>query len=613
MGLITAETVRHGGIAPLVSPRPLQGGHFTAGLETPSLRNVAVEGIEVAQTITFSVRDRFWGTVEPAGWSTSFEDEDGSIRVDMGGRFTSDEIDLDAVVAVGTDPDGSLTYAVRATALRDFERARIGICVMHPITLSGRPLHVKTPDETYSTVFPLDLSPSRSISNIVALRHDIDDDREVVFEFEGDLFEFEDQRNWTDASYKTFCTPLSLPWPVSVKSGESIEQRVRISTIGRRRPLNTPTARSQSGIARAQVELGAPGGTIPSIGILAGPGSRELEIAKELGVSHVRITLDTRLKSLADDLAVAQQTLAGSDIGVEIEVVADDPADLSVLGAAIAQLGDRLRWFFVFDRKTQTTPEKYGQAIEDLRAIVGPFAGGGSGSNFGAINFNIDNIAFDSLDVLTFPMSPQVHYTDHFSFLTNLDAQSGVAANGSRIAGSRQLSIGPITLLPRKVGEPLASDPRSASLLAAAWTVASLSELMTSGADALTYHYVGDPGGIVDRDGAMNPTYHLLADLAGYSAARNLAVHVDSGQNRVAMIGLRRESEAMIVVANLESESVDVDMVLPPADVTVRTLDETTYDLARRDRAAFTNSSVPWNGEPLNLLPLAIATLGVTT
>ena len=31
----------------------------------------------------------------------------------------------------------------------------------------------------------------------------------------GDVFEMEDQRNWTDASFKTYCTPLRQPFPAT--------------------------------------------------------------------------------------------------------------------------------------------------------------------------------------------------------------------------------------------------------------------------------------------------------------------------------------------------------------------------------------------------------------
>jgi hypothetical protein len=52
------------------------------------------------------------------------------------------------------------------------------------------------------------------------------DNLQMELTFEGDIFETEDQRNWTDSSYKTYSTPLSLPFPVSVTKGEKINQRI---------------------------------------------------------------------------------------------------------------------------------------------------------------------------------------------------------------------------------------------------------------------------------------------------------------------------------------------------------------------------------------------------
>ena len=40
---------------------------------------------------------------------------------------------------------------------------------------------------------------------------------------QGDVFETEDQRNWTDASFKTYCPPLRLPFPRPFEDGEEIE------------------------------------------------------------------------------------------------------------------------------------------------------------------------------------------------------------------------------------------------------------------------------------------------------------------------------------------------------------------------------------------------------
>jgi len=608
MGVTPAETARYGGSLPLIPPRALVDGHVAFGLETPSLRTVTIDGVEVAQTITFSVRDEHWGTVESTNWSTSVDTDNDKISIEMVGRFTTEHIDLEATITVETDGNGSLVYHVSAVALRDFERARIGICVMHPARLAGESLEVTTPDGTYSTIFPKNISASRAVSNIEVLRHGIGATGHVVFAFEGELFEFEDQRNWTDNSFKTFCTPLSLPWPVRVSSGDLVEQSVRVSTGS---SVGTRDIASRSGNATVHVDVGSAGKPMPSIGVLCTVDPEALSNVAQLGLPHVRISLDVPSDSTLSDPSAVAKCLGGSHTMLELEIVAESPDDLPKVHDLLAELDDRLTSVFVFDRNTQITSVEYEAAIDGLRNHTNANIGGGSGSNFGAINFNLDRVAFDSMQTLSFPMSPQVHYTDLFSVVTNLDTQAVVADNGKRIAGERPLSIGPITLLPRRAGDPLGKDPRSDSLFCAAWTVASMAELIPSGADSLTYHQIGGDAGIGTEDGSLTPTYHLLADLGDFHGAAWLPVTVDGAGDRVGAIGLRRRSECLVIVANVGPQPIDVDLDIPSTDVTLRILDETTYDLAKNDRAGFLAGTTRWTKGPLHLLPFAMATLKV--
>jgi len=617
MALTPTEIARHGGTDPWETTRPMRGGRFSFGLETPSLRNVSINGVEIAQTITFSVRDKRWGTVDSTNWATSDETSGGQVDITMGGRFTAEDIDLDATIRVSTDRDGSLRYSVTAVALRDFERARIGICVMHAGTLTGQTLRVTTPDETYSTTFPDEISASRDISNIVSLSHRMCTDRDVVFEFEGELFEFEDQRNWTDNSYKTFCTPLSMPWPVGVTAGDVVEQTMRISTVERHSTVGVPDSPLRIAEVDDPIDPDQPGDSMssdlaPSIGVLCDMDPSALSVAVELGVPHVRITLDGRSAVAPADLARVAKALSGSRTQIELEIVADEPTDIARFHDVLAELGDRVRSVFVFDRTTQITPMSYGSAIDALRSHTGLNIGGGSGSNFGAINFHVDNVALDSIQTLTFPMSPQVHYTDDFTIMTNLDAQSTVASNAVRIADGKPLAIGPITFLPRRAGEPLARDPRSDSLLGAAWTVASMESLISSGAASLTYHQIGGAGGLVIENGSLTPIYHLLADLSEFRGVTRSPVKVESDGSRVGVIALARGPESLLIVANVGPDPIDVAVDLPSEGVKIRVLDESTYDVAMKSRTAFTSLSTAWSGGSLHLLPFAIATLHVS-
>src|SRR5438105_1139218 len=62
-----------------------------------------------------------------------------------------------------------------------------------------------------------------------AIRHAAGEDgRMLEIRFEGDVFELEDQRNWSDGSFKTFCTPLALSFPRQINAGDRICQKVSL-------------------------------------------------------------------------------------------------------------------------------------------------------------------------------------------------------------------------------------------------------------------------------------------------------------------------------------------------------------------------------------------------
>ena len=77
---------------------------------------------------------------------------------------------------------------------------------------------------------------------------------------EGDTFEMEDQRNWTDASYKTYVRPLALPWPYTLAAGTRLAQSVSLAFEGSA-PARQSTADAVS------LKLGKPLGTLPALGL----------------------------------------------------------------------------------------------------------------------------------------------------------------------------------------------------------------------------------------------------------------------------------------------------------------------------------------------------------
>ena len=114
-------------------------------------------------------------------------------------------------------------------AQRDYEYARIGICVLHaPAEHRGRAYRASGEGRVTTGTIPDLIAPQRFERGIplalfppydelaIAMAHG----GEVRFSFEGDLFEMEDQRNWTDASFKSYSTPFALGTSHRARRGE---------------------------------------------------------------------------------------------------------------------------------------------------------------------------------------------------------------------------------------------------------------------------------------------------------------------------------------------------------------------------------------------------------
>ena len=96
------------------------------------------------------------------------------------------------------------------------------------------------------------------------LEIEVTDGLTLTVELEGDLFEMEDQRNWTDGSFKTFSTPLALPVPFLLRAGQRIKQRLRLSCQDAR-PISSAPSRPRQ---HSTVTVGEPLGlALPPIGI----------------------------------------------------------------------------------------------------------------------------------------------------------------------------------------------------------------------------------------------------------------------------------------------------------------------------------------------------------
>jgi hypothetical protein len=148
---------------------------------------------------------------------------------------------VDATWEIGARADaGRLVVEFTTTTRRAFQRRRFGLAVLHRPDDAGTPLQVGHPDGSWTgTQFPVAIAPHQPARDVAELRWSrpgVD----VAVAFRGDVFEMEDQRNWSDASFTTYSTPLSEPFPVRLEPGTVVRQQLVVRCAPNARPVPVP-------------------------------------------------------------------------------------------------------------------------------------------------------------------------------------------------------------------------------------------------------------------------------------------------------------------------------------------------------------------------------------
>lgn len=653
------RVMRYGVDAALPERRELRAGPVTAVLEEGDLRYVTVAGHEAVRRLYVGVRNQNWDTIPARYTGYSVAEGGDGFRV----AFRAEHDDGDVAFAwdgvITGSADGTIDYVLDGVAGRSFLKNRIGFCLLHPTELAGRRATVETPEGTSESVFPDLISPDQPFLDMVSIGHAIRDgiDTRVVIRFEGDLFETEDQRNWTDASYKTYSTPLRLPYPVRVEAGERIRQRVTISVADVSESLGGDGAPSGADITIGTVVTG----TLPPIGygVAGHPGPlspASVAALRALGPAHIWVAVDLGDEGWVDRLTEATREARALETGLEISVVADAAGGdgLERLAVALGQIKPPIRRVLVFPaveepitfprKDLATTAEVLARAREAFAAAALDVPlGGGARTYFTEFNRASGTLPVEELAVAGYTINPQVHAVDNASLVETLGTQAETVRSARAIAGGIPLAIGPVTLRPPfnpnatgpapEVGEddlPPSVDPRQLSLFGAGWTVGSLRHLAGSGADSLTFYETTGWRGLIERSegltrraafpsrpGRLFPLYHVFAAAAEFAGAPLLPVSVRD-QFGVEALALRSDDRVKVLVASFHDAERTIGVSLAGlGKVNVRYLDETTYDAAAADPGFFRGSgghSVDVIDGMISLMmrPFAVACVDIT-
>ena len=622
---------------------PLRAGRLTLFFdpETISIRRICLENREVIRGIYGAVRDSQWGTVPPRLQNLSSSMAADSFRLSFEVSCQQEGIDFFWRGEITGKSDSTVRYSFDGEARTTFLRNRIGLCVLHPILECAgvRASFARKNNWQVELALPRNIEPQirgdAHFADMRTLAHEIRRGEWAHLDFEGEIFEMEDQRNWTDASFKTYAPSLGRPFPVETNAGSRISQSVTLSLTRdpteRAGRLLTAPVRSFAPALHTNAPLKLPDEAsmqLPHLGLGwanhdTEPGATEVRRLAALRLAHLRVDLHLASPSWRTCLTRAAGEAKAMGAGLEMALhlpPQNDRIQLNALRDALHEHSIVPNRVIVFRDGHAATNSESLKLVRDVESLAGVPIGGGSNAHFCELNRARTLGEFDAtaVDFVSWPITPQVHAFDDRSILETLEAQPHTATTARLFAEGRPLVVSPVTLRPRlsatgtSAKSPLAArelpahvDPRQMSLFAAAWTLGSVAALTAAEVSSATYFETTGWSGLMEtadgsplRDkfpsipGAVFPVYFVFAALAGFHRAAPVA-GADTG-SMASLVLFDDTGRRRIMLANLTDRGSKVEIEIGKTEAHGWMVDEANVEVASRKPGEFLRQCCRW-------------------
>jgi hypothetical protein len=614
----------------------LRAGPLSLVYENGDLRYIRLGQHEIVRRIYVAVRDRNWGTVLPVLSNVEIEAGDETFRITYDADHHQGELRFTWRATIAGEADGSIRFAMDGQARTTFLRNRIGFCLLHPDSCAGTAARIEHVDGVVeASRFPRYIAPQAVVDGVIhpaypfadmaALSHEAAPGVWAEVRFAGEIFEMEDQRNWIDGSYKTYGTPLRLPFPAEVAAGTRVEQLVTLTlnddrpTTNDQRPTTNDDTQIRFVVGQPSVVSGQSSvvGPLPRIGLGAASHEQplselELERLRALHLSHLRVDLRLAGSAYVGTLRRVAAEAAALGVALEGALFLSDKAELELdaLVAVLRELQPSIVSWLIFQGAEKTTPERWVALARAHLAAYDPAVPIAGGTNVYFTELNRQRPPAAALDLVCYSINPQVHAFDNASLAETCATIAATLESARQFAAGKPIAITPITLKPRfnpnatgpepEPGQlPAQVDVRQMSLFGAGWTLGSLKYLAESGAASATFYETSGWRGVMETaagsplpqlfrapPGSVFPLYHVLAD-AGEFAGAEVIRSASSDPLKVEGLALRKGSATRVLLASLSAMPQVVAVRGLGAQAHVRALDETNGEAAMREPESF--------------------------
>jgi D-apionolactonase len=522
---------------------------FTVDIARAAIRNVTYQGAQIIDLLYTAIRPWDWSTLDPDEHSEVVEISGENCLVTITDLFAGS---MQGKTVLTLQPNGKFTIDYQLSGLGKFEINRWGVCFCLN-TGDWMGSKVSASENTYSLL--KEISPQRVINGITQglfpasnnLHFIAPDKRSLKVLSTGKVLEAEDQRNWTDNTYKIYSGSLAEPRPFVIEKGMQWEQQVEFE-------VTPPTNSIPDGSKIIAKDIPS----LPRIGVQFNGEpllpSDDLEKALFiLDIDHIRINEESltaqKIATISKSGLVLEAALLSSNDGAELV------REVEHLSARVPA-GSRL----LINRQGRQIVQ--GSDLPKNKTLNSYIPGSD------AYLVDLHREEFEFGDAVSYSMVPTVHSSDPETIFKTLYTQKESIEFAKKFVAP-QVSISPITFSTR--GNPETghlrdnrinfAQPEMAAqikeLSAAAWTLGSVFALASAGAYSGTWHELFGEFGVIYSEGSaikFSPTFHALSALGAHHAHElTIATSLDSS-----WVAFEDRESRKMVVASQRPWNVDI-------------------------------------------------------
>ncbi|MEZ4777695.1 MAG: hypothetical protein R3D00_31260 [Bacteroidia bacterium] len=626
----------YGSKTPLPHRISLRAGNLTMIYENGFLRYISQGNTEIIRMIYHAIRDHKWDTMPTRIENEQVEIYENHFSISYDSICEENGIDFTWKCRIDGNEDGQIVFEINGLARSTFRKNRAGFCLLHPPeTCAGFPCRIEHPDGGFTdSHFPATISPHQPFKNISSMIWGPGGEGKATLKFEGDIFETEDQRNWTDASYKTYSTPLAIPFPAEMKQGDTVFQRISLSVENR-------TARLEAAEIQPTVTIMAdqPPLPFPELGIGRSSVYPKLPVSDILTLRNVGFQYcHTEVRFTDPDWQQKLLTTSGEahSMGCRLFLAVffgnAPEEEVLMLEKVISRFISRVKTITVLSAESKTTPKKLIREVFTALRKLFPGIDIGVGTNNYFTEINREHPTMHRADFLTYSLNPQVHAFDNASMVESLFTQGTTVESARHFSDGKPIFVGPVSLKPRfnpnatgpqkppAQGElPVRYDTRQFSLFGAGWTLGSIKYLAEAGTKKITYYETAGIYGIIAgsrisemektaglTEGQISPVYMLFRQLLSIKNSQIIQTKSNTPL-KIASICVSGKGKKLLALANYSEkvQTVVIEGLTPGAQTWC--MDSGNYEILHiLEKLPYEDHSEPVNGNAIEMPPFGI-------